>query len=24
LAQERETIKGKSGFHWWPKIIKPN
>ena len=21
LAQERETIKGKSGFHWWPNII---
>ncbi len=24
LAQERETIREKSGFHWWPKIIKPN
>jgi transposase len=24
LAQERETIKGKTGFHWWPKIISPN
>lgn len=24
LAQERETIKAKAGFHWWPKIISPN
>jgi hypothetical protein len=24
LAQEREAIKVKAGFHWWPKIISPN
>jgi hypothetical protein len=24
LAEERETVKQKSGFHRWPKIIKPN
>lgn len=24
LAAEREAIKGKTGFHWWPKIVRPN
>ena len=21
LANERETIKNRAGFHWWPKIV---
>ena len=24
LAAERATIKAKKGFHWWPKIVRPN
>ena len=24
LAADRPTIKGRTGFHWWPKIANPN
>ncbi len=24
LANERETIKNRAGFHWWPKIVNAN
>jgi len=24
LANERDIIKSRAGFHWWPKIITPN
>jgi transposase len=23
LANERDTIKSRAGFHWWPKIASP-
>ena len=23
LVNERDAIKGRAGFHWWPKIAKP-
>ena len=23
LANERDVIKSRAGFHWWPKIAKP-
>lgn len=23
LANQPNTIKGKAGFHWWPKIVNP-
>jgi len=23
LANERDTIKSRAGFHWWPEIVKP-
>ena len=23
LANLRDAIKGRAGFHWWPKIAKP-
>ena len=24
LADERDTIKSRAGFHWWPKIANAN
>ena len=24
LANDRRTLKGRTGFHWWPKVVKPN
>jgi hypothetical protein len=24
LANERDVIKGRAGFHWWPKIANAN
>ena len=24
LANDRHTLKGRAGFHWWPKIANPN
>jgi DDE superfamily endonuclease len=24
LANDHQTIKGRAGFHWWPKITKTN
>ena len=24
LANNRQTLKGRAGFHWWPKIANPN
>ena len=24
LAEDRPTLKSRTGFHWWPKIANPN